>query len=151
MKAKKGITNYLSSSNVDLHSLLIPIKDNSNLYILPAGTIPPNPAELIARPALDEAIKCLAEEFDYVILDSAPVGLVSDALIASRLADATLYICRADYSHKNDFELINDLKKKQKLPEMAIVVNGINMKKKKYGYYYGYGKRDYNGYYSKGK
>ena len=151
MKAKKGITNYLSSSNVDLHSLLIPIKDNSNLYILPAGTIPPNPAELIARPALDEAIKCLAEEFDYVILDSAPVGLVSDALIANRLADATLYICRADYSHKNDFELINDLKKKQKLPEMAIVVNGINMKKKKYGYYYGYGKRDYNGYYSKGK
>ena len=151
MKAKKGITNYLSSSNVDLHSLLIPIKDNSNLYILPAGTIPPNPAELIARPALDEAIKCLAKEFDYVILDSAPVGLVSDALIASRLADATLYICRADYSHKNDFELINDLKKKQKLPEMAIVVNGINMKKKKYGYYYGYGKRDYNGYYSKGK
>ena len=151
MKAKKGITNYLSSSNIDLHSLLISIKDNSNLYILPAGTIPPNPAELIARPALDEAIKCLAEEFDYVILDSAPVGLVSDTLIASRLADATLYICRADYSHKNDFELINDLKKKQKLPEMAIVVNGINMKKKKYGYYYGYGKRDYNGYYSKGK
>lgn len=151
IKVTKGITNYLSNNDIDLHTLLIPIKNNSNLYILPAGTIPPNPAELIARPVLDEAIKCLAEEFDYVILDSAPVGLVSDALIASRLADVTLYICRADYSHKNDFELINDLKKKQKLPEMAIVVNGINMKKKKYGYYYGYGKRDYNGYYSKGK
>ena len=111
----------------------------------------PNPAELIARPALDTAIKLLAEEFDYVILDSAPVGLVSDALIASRLADITLYICRADYSHKSDFDLINDLKKKQKLPEMAIIVNGINMKKKKYGYYYGYGQRDYRGYYSKGR
>ncbi len=151
IKGKKGITNYLSDNSIDLHSLLISAKNNSNLYILPAGTIPPNPAELIARPALDTAIKLLAEEFDYVILDSAPVGLVSDALIASRLADITLYICRADYSHKSDFDLINDLKKKQKLPEMAIIVNGINMKKKKYGYYYGYGQRDYRGYYSKGR
>ena len=151
IKGQKGITNYLSDNSIDLHSLLISAKNNSNLYILPAGTIPPNPAELIARPALDTAIKLLAEEFDYVILDSAPVGLVSDALIASRLADITLYICRADYSHKSDFDLINDLKKKQKLPEMAIIVNGINMKKKKYGYYYGYGQRDYRGYYSKGR
>ena len=151
IKGKKGITNYLSDNSIDLHSLLISAKNNSNLYILPAGTIPPNPAELIARPALDTAIKLLAEEFDYVILDSAPVGLVSDALIASRLADITLYICRADYSHKSDFDLINDLKKKQKLPEMAIIVNGINMKKKKYGYYYGYGQRDYRGYYSKSR
>lgn len=151
IKGQKGITNYLSDNSIDLHALLISAKNNSNLYILPAGTIPPNPAELIARPALDTAIKLLAEEFDYVILDSAPVGLVSDALIASRLADITLYICRADYSHKSDFDLINDLKKKQKLPEMAIIVNGINMKKKKYGYYYGYGQRDYRGYYSKGR
>ena len=151
IKGQKGITNYLSDNSIDLHSLLISAKNNSNLYILPAGTIPPNPAELIARPALDTAIKLLAEEFDYVILDSAPVGLVSDALIASRLADITLYICRADYSHKSDFDLINDLKKKQKLPEMAIIVNGINMKKKKYGYYYGYGQRDYRGYYSKSR
>lgn len=151
IKGQKGITNYLSDNSIDLHSLLISAKNNSNLYILPAGTIPPNPAELIARPALDTAIKLLAEEFDYVILDSAPVGLVSDALISSRLADITLYICRADYSHKSDFDLINDLKKKQKLPEMAIIVNGINMKKKKYGYYYGYGQRDYRGYYSKSR
>ena len=108
----------------------------------------------IKKLSVDEMKKLtqeLTEEFDYVILDSAPVGLVSDALIASRLADITLYICRADYSHKSDFDLINDLKKKQKLPEMAIIVNGINMKKKKYGYYYGYGQRDYRGYYSKGR
>lgn len=140
-KHLQGITSYLADDSTDLHSLLLHTQASANLWILPSGTVPPNPAELLSRPALDKAIGQLAQEFDYVILDTAPVGMVSDTLIASRVANASLYICRADYSYKSDFEMINELKKENKLPEMALVINGVDMKKKKYGYYYGYGKK----------
>lgn len=140
-KHLQGITSYLADDSVDLHPLMLQAPASANLWILPSGTIPPNPAELLSRPALDKAVAQLAQEFDYVILDTAPVGMVSDTLIASRVANASLYICRADYSYKSDFEMINELKKENKLPEMALVINGVDMKKKKYGYYYGYGKK----------
>lgn len=137
----EGITSFLADDSIDLHSLLLPVQASSNLWLLPSGSVPPNPAELLARPSLEKAVALLAEEFDYVILDTAPVGMVTDTLVVSRVANASIYICRADYSYKSDFELINELKKENKLPEMSIVINGINMKKKKYGYYYGYGKK----------
>ncbi|WP_455585393.1 GumC family protein [Bacteroides sp.] len=140
-KHLKGITSYLADDSIDLHSLLLPVQANPNLWLLPSGSVPPNPAELLARPSLDKAIAQLAQEFDYVILDTAPVGMVTDTLILSRVANASIYVCRADYSYKSDFELINELKKENKLPEISVVINGIDMKKKKYGYYYGYGKK----------
>lgn len=143
---KEGITHFLADSNVDLHSMLLSVNASNNLRILPAGMIPPNPAELLARPTLEKAIEQLRGEFDYIILDSAPVGMVTDPLIASRVADITVYICRADYSYKTDFELINKLKKENKLPEMSIIINAVDMKNKKYGYYYGYGKKYGYGY-----
>lgn len=143
-KHLKGITSYLADDSMDLQSLLLPTQASANLWLLPSGTVPPNPAELLSRASLDKAIELLKQEFDYVIVDTAPVGMVSDTLIAARVADASVYVCRADYSYKSDFEMINGLKKENKLPEMAIVINGIDMKKKKYGYYgagrkYGYG------------
>lgn len=145
--SSKGITHFLADDSIDIHSLLVPTEASKNLWLLPAGAIPPNPAELLARPSLDKAIEILSREFDYVILDTAPVGLVTDTLIAARVANATVYICRADYSYKSDFELINELKKNNKLPELSIIINGVNMKKKKYGYYrYGYGKKYGYGY-----
>lgn len=140
-KHLKGITSFLTDDSTDLHSLLLPTQASSNLQILPSGSVPPNPAELLARPSLDKAITQLSQEFDYVILDTAPVGMVTDTLIMSRVANATVYVCRADYSYKSDFGLINELKKENKLPEMAIVINGIDMKKKKHSYYYGYGNK----------
>ena len=140
-KHLKGITSFLADDSTDLHSLLLTTQASPNLWLLPSGSIPPNPAELLARPSLDKAIAQLAREFDYVILDTAPVGMVTDTLIVARVANASMYVCRADYSYKSDFELINELKKENKLPEMALVINGIDMKKKKYGYYYGYGKK----------
>ena len=140
-KHLKGITSFLTDDSIDLHSLLLPTQASSILQILPSGSVPPNPAELLARPSLDKAITQLSQEFDYVILDTAPVGMVTDTLIMSRVANATVYVCRADYSYKSDFGLINELKKENKLPEMAIVINGIDMKKKKHSYYYGYGNK----------
>jgi Mrp family chromosome partitioning ATPase len=95
---------------------------------------------LVERPSLDKVIELLKEKYDYVLIDTAPVGLVTDTLQIGRIADATIFMCRADYTPKSNFGLINNLGQSQKLPNIAIVINGIDMSKKKYGYYYGYGK-----------
>ena len=113
---------------------------NKNLDVLPAGVIPPNPSELISREQLDRAINHLREHYDYVLLDTPPVGLVSDTLSIGRTADITMFVCRADYTPRSSFELINSLKEEEKLPNVNLVLNGMDLKKKKYGYYYGYGK-----------
>ena len=113
---------------------------NKNLYILPGGTVPPNPTELLARDGLEKAVEILRKNFDYVILDTAPVGMVTDTLLIGRVADLSVYVCRADYTRKTEFTLINELAENNKLPNLCIVINGLDLKKKKYGYYYGYGK-----------
>ena len=104
-----------------------------------AGPIPPNPAELIARNSLDIIINLLKEKYDYIMIDTAPVGLVTDTLQIARVANTSIYMCRADYTPKSSFNLINALANEKKFPNMAIVLNGIDMSKRKYSYYYGYG------------
>lgn len=138
-----GITNLLSMAKPtadDVEKQIIPSNVNDNLDILMAGPIPPNPTELIARPTLEMVIDTLKEKYDYVLIDSAPVGLVTDTLQIGRVADATIIMCRADYTPKDSFNYINDLARDNKLPHMTIAINGIDMSKKKYGYYYGYGR-----------
>ena len=151
---KKGITLFLSGEANDkelLFEQIMPSGINVNLDILPAGIIPPNPAELLSRNNLDKAMEYLKEVYDYIILDTAPVGLVTDTLIIARVTDATVYICRADYTPKSNIELVNTLYDKGKLKNMSIVLNGIDMEKRKYGYYYGYGKNGKQGRYGYGK
>lgn len=138
-----GITNLLSMVNPtteDVEKQILNSNVNDNLDILMAGPIPPNPTELIARPTLEMVIDTLKEKYDYVLIDSAPVGLVTDTLQIGRVADATIIMCRADYTPKDSFNYINDLARDNKLPHMTIAINGIDMSKKKYGYYYGYGR-----------
>ena len=139
----RGITTFLSSDSGDFQDLDKQIHHavlNPNLDVLPAGVIPPNPGELISREQLDHAIALLREHYDYVIVDTPPVGLVSDTLSAARVADMTIMVCRADYSPRNNFQLINALHHDNKMPKITLVLNGIDLKKRKYGYYYGYGK-----------
>lgn len=138
-----GITNLLIHDTptwAQVQQQILPSGINNNLELLMAGPTPPNPAELVNRQSLDTIVKMLREHYDYIIIDTAPVGLVTDTLQIGRIADATIYTCRADYTPKESFGLINSLAAENKLPNMSIIINGIDMSKKKYGYYYGYGR-----------
>ena len=148
-KKEHGITQFLTNPTINLMDLVQSSDINKNLFILPGGTVPPNPTELLARDGLEKAIETLKENFDYVILDTAPVGMVTDTLLIGRTADLSVYVCRADYTRKAEFTLINELAENNKLPNLCIVINGLDLQKKKYGYYYGYGK--YGKYYGYGK
>ena len=149
---KRGITTFLSGTEQTFEALDEQILHgviNERLDVLPAGVIPPNPGELISREQLDRAVGLLRENYDYVLLDTPPIGLVSDTLSIGRVADMCLFVCRADYSPRANFNLINGLNAENKLPKINLVLNAIDMKKKKYGYYYGSGKYGRYGKYGK--
>ena len=156
-----GITNLLVKDEVnwnDVKEQIIPSGINDKLDILMAGPVPPNPGELVTRESLDQTMEQLKEHYDYILIDTAPVGLVTDTLALGRISNATVYVCRADFTKKASFGLINSLSMEKKLPNMSIVLNGVDLSKKKYGYYYGYGKYgkygkygNYGMYGSKGK
>lgn len=138
-----GITNLLVKDEVNWNNVkeqITPSGINDNLDILMAGPVPPNPGELVTRESLEQTIEHLKEHYDYILLDTAPVGLVTDTLSLGRISNATVYVCRADFTQKASFGLINSLSMEKKLPNMSIVLNGVDLSKKKYGYYYGYGK-----------
>lgn len=138
-----GITNLLTKDKVtweDIKAQTVNSGINDNLDILMAGPVPPNPGELVTRSSLDDTIEELKKHYDYVLLDTAPVGLVTDTLALGRVTNATVFVCRADFTPKSSFGLINNLSTEKKLPNMSIVLNGVDLSKKKYGYYYGYGK-----------
>lgn len=142
-KTQKGISVLLTHEKPTLEDIkenIVPSEVNKNLDLLLAGPVPPNPAELIARHSLDEIFSILRKEYDYVIVDTAPIGLVSDTLQVGRVADASVIVCRADYTEKSAFGMINELIATQKLPNVSVAINGIDMSRKKYGYAYGYGK-----------
>ncbi len=139
----RGITSLLAKAQVteqDLMANIQPSGINANLDLLLAGPTPPNPTELLARQNLTDIVTMLRGIYDYIILDTAPVGLVTDTLQIGKVADVTAFVCRADYTPKSSFGFINTLAAEKKMPNMCIVLNGIDMSKKKYGYYYGYGK-----------
>ena len=149
---QRGITSFLVNSEPDYDLLMNQISPsglNPNLDVLPAGVIPPNPAELLSRPMLQKAVEYLKGKYDYVILDTPPVGLVSDTLNMGHFADMTIFVVRADYSPKGNFQLINEIAKKNRLPKCNLVLNGMDLDKRKYGYYYGYGKYGNYGKYGK--
>lgn len=148
----KGITTLLTKEQPTLEEIreqIVSSEINPNLDILFAGPIPPNPAELVSRSSLDDIFAVLRKEYDYVIVDTAPVGLVSDTLQIGRIADITVSVCRADYTEKAAFTEVCALADAGKLPNMCVVLNGIDMSKRKYGYAYGYGRYGKYGHYGK--
>ena len=137
-----GITSLLTKDQVtlsDLQGQIVKSGANDHLDLLLAGPVPPNPTELLARDNFKQVVELLKKNYDYVIFDTAPVGLVTDTLQIAAHANVSVLVCRADYTPKSSFGLLNNLSKEGKLPNACVVLNGIDMSKKKYGYYYGYG------------
>lgn len=138
-----GITNLLVKNDPtweEIQQQLVQSGINNNLTLLMAGPTPPNPSELVSRKSLDDIFAELRKHYDYILVDTAPVGLVTDTIEIGRICDATVFVCRADFTPKESIVMINSLHNQKKLPKINIVINGIDMSRKKYGYYYGYGR-----------
>lgn len=155
---EQGISSYLAGDPDDydfLDSMIHKTDISDNLDILAAGPIPPNPAELLERENLGKGIAHLKTKYDYILLDTAPIGLVSDTLTIGKSADATLYIVRANYSLKSDMQIVNSLSSEHRMPNVNVILNGVKETISdygshrygggKYGYSYGYG-YGYGGY-----
>ncbi|MFD0763847.1 GumC family protein [Mucilaginibacter lutimaris] len=141
-----GLSNYLIGQ-VDYSKIIKKVPIQENYYIITSGAIPPNPAELLVNGKIDELIEKLKTEFDYILLDAPPVGLVTDAQILGKFSDTTLYIVRHDYTAKSQLYAINNYYVTRKFKNLNIVMNAINLQKT-YGYGYGYGySYGYGGYY----
>lgn len=150
----EGMTTLLTMDKVTKEAVQSQIQRsgvNDNLDLLLAGPVPPNPTELLARENFGEVVAILRETYDYVIFDTAPVGLVTDTLQIGQHADISVFVCRADYTPKSSFGLLNTLAKEGKMPNPCVVLNGIDMSRRKYGYYYGYGRYGKYGRYGYGR
>lgn len=125
----KGITNLLRMKTISQEKLkqeILPSGINNHLDLLLAGPIPPNPTELLANGNFKDVITMLKNSYDYVILDTAPVGLVTDTLQFSKYVDLSIYVCRAGYTPIMNFKLVNTLTEEKKLPNTSIVINGTD-------------------------
>ena len=135
---EKGITLYLSDPTYQAKDIIVPSKFHAFLDVIPAGPIPPNPSELLMSTRLEELIELLKKDYEYIIIDSAPIGVVSDTYILSRIIDNSVFVARQDYTPHESCQLINDIYEEKKLKEMGVVLNGTSAASG-YGYGYGYG------------
>ena len=119
-----------------------------NLFVLSCGPVPPNPAEMLLESKVEDLFNYLKQNFDVILIDTAPVGMVSDGMTLSKFANCTLYIVRQAYTYKKQIALIDEFYKEEKLPKVSIIINDVKIKP---GYgYYGYGRYGYGyGYKSK--
>lgn len=138
-RPKFGLTNYLSSSNVKLDDIINALPGYKSLDIIVAGPIPPNPSELLISAKVDELFATLRGMYDFIVVDSAPVGMVSDTFTLNRIADATVYVTRINYSSMHDLQFIENVYVEKRLKKLSVVVNGTHSKK---GYGYGYGRKE---------
>lgn len=135
-----GVTHYLAfPDKTDIDRLIRPSGTVPNLDVIICGSIPPNPTELLMRRGLDDLMALLRQRYDYIVLDTAPIGLVADTQVMARVADTSVYVCRAGFTQKDDFRLVNELHARQRMPELCTVLNGLDISRHRYGNYYGYG------------
>ncbi len=148
---KKGIANYLNEKEDDFHNLIIKDKVHNHLDVLPCGSLPPNPSELLYSERLAKMVNQLREEYDIVFLDCPPVEMLADATIINKLVDVTLFVVRADWMERSMLPIINDMYDNKKYKNMTLLLNGTSSAYgrtgyHKYGYGYGYGYGHYGNY-----
>ncbi|MGC3978943.1 MAG: polysaccharide biosynthesis tyrosine autokinase [Paludibacteraceae bacterium] len=135
---KNGLTVYLADDSYSVKDVIVPSGFHNYLDVIPAGPVPPNPSELLMNSRLDDLIAELKNNYDFIIVDSAPIGVVSDTYLLSRFVDNSVFVARQDYTPNDSCLLINDIYKEKRLKELAVVLNGTPATSN-YGYGYGYG------------
>lgn len=138
LKNDRGLSNYLSGQQTEVKQLIYST-DFDNLDILLSGPVPPNPSELIGNGKLEVLIQELKQVYDIIILDTPPIGLVSETLELFPLADVSFFVVRYDYTLKSGIEHINQVKEHQKLAQAYVIFNSVDEKEMQYNYGYGYG------------
>lgn len=138
VRSKQGVTNYIINSDIKPRDLVVAAPNNENLDIITSGDLAPNPAELLMNARIKELFDFAKENYEYVIVDTAAFSMVTDTLLLSKFADAFIYVIRANFLDKRMLKYVNFLYKEQRLPNMALLLNGVDPKKT-YGYGYGYG------------
>ncbi|WP_299782676.1 polysaccharide biosynthesis tyrosine autokinase [uncultured Formosa sp.] len=136
-----GLTDYISNDSIKVEDIIVKTKDNPYLDIIPSGTIPPNPAELLLSDRVKELFDTVTDKYDYVVVDTAAVGLVTDTLLFSKYADIFIYVVKANYLDKRNLNIAQTMYDDKRLPNMTVLLNNSDQKKNNgYGYGYGYGK-----------
>lgn len=139
---RTGLSNYLIGK-ATIADIIQPTQVDPNFYVIGSGPIPPNPSELLIQAEMEELLTYLRANFDEIVIDTPPIGLVTDAQILARLADATIYLVRHGVTFKQQISNLEDLYQQHKFPKLNVILNGIKLGGS-YGYGYGYG----YGYYS---
>ncbi len=135
---KKGLTEFIMDPDLNTNHLAEKSKHNDNLDIILSGIIPPNPAELLMTDRAGAFFEELKNEYDYVVVDSAPAMLVTDTMVINKVADMTIYVMRADYTEKRLLEFPKDASNDGRLVNVSVVLNGVSMNNFGYGNKYGY-------------
>jgi capsular exopolysaccharide synthesis family protein len=137
---KTGISNYLGNMVNDPKDIIVKGVLHPNLDVIPVGTIPPNPAELLLEPRLEELLTELREQYDYIFLDCTPVEMVADAAIVEKVADITLFVIRAGLMDRRLLPDVERFYAEKSFKNMSVILNGTEYQQGKYGYHrYGYG------------
>ena len=139
LNTKGHLTDYLAEPDIALDDVIIPSGEHKNLDLLPCGTIPPNPSELLQTDRLEELFAELRKRYDYIIVDTAPVALVSDTYLLDRIADMTIFVSRYKYTPSEMIDYINQVIDQKHMHNVACVLNGVKGNRMGYGYGYGYG------------
>lgn len=138
LPTKGQLTSYLADKDVDLDDIIVPSGEHANLDIIPCGTIPPNPAELLQTPRLDELFEELRKRYEFVIVDTAPTAMVSDTYLLDRVSDVTIFVSRYKYTPSEMMDYINQVFDSGRMKHMVCVLNGVKNSRGGYGYGYGY-------------
>lgn len=145
LNTKGHLTDYLAEPDITVDDIIVPSGEHPNLDLLPCGTIPPNPAELLQTKRLDELFATLRKRYDYIIVDTAPVAMVSDTYLLDRVSDMTIFVSRYKYTPTEMIDYINQIIDQERMHNIACVLNAVKASRAGYGYGYGYGYGAQNG------
>jgi len=141
LEDKMGITNFIKNSSLTIDHITYNHPKFENLDLIYSGDIPPNPVELLMSKRVNDIFCHLKENYEYIIVDTAPVGMVTDTIQISKYADLSIYVIKANYLDKRMLHIPEKMHRENKLQNMAILINGSDHSKGAYGYGYGYGNK----------